>query len=252
MTFIVNMARLRVPLRGLMFGVLAAGVFLAAGCSDDQPECKTAPEGQFAMSVTVSDDPIAFTGAMTFPCSVEVAESRFTDPPTLYYQLRRTDDRRVVRVEVTDNGFALPFDVGSLYTVTLERRIYPGTVVVTYGIVIRDDAGLLHLAASDLSPNETVFTEGFADLDLQVFVQDPDCKPRVENTIDFRDITNRRLEFVLDGGTTNEARTRLFHTQSGRLGPWVVRVHKADRVVAKNAARIQNQVSFFLARGPVL
>ena len=148
-------------------------------------------------------------------------------------------------------GFTLPVEEGETYTLYIERTQQLNPAASAFSI--SDEQGLRYLGVNDWRPEAGVFTGGFPDLfangevsPLRVAFLDAGCTPRVENTECYRSITNYRLDFFV--GT--EPGLGLKNRESGQVGNWIFRAHKAEQVIAKACGVLNaNGMSFSVERG---
>ena len=220
--------------------VLAAGF---AGCADDEPaECKRTETGTFIIDTdpNIQEQTYAFTARVT-------AAQFFSSPPPLWDYRLRTDEGEAIQIQVKDPAFGFPVEVDSTYDFVIERHL-AGNIVPSNGVKIFDRDGLRYMAVYDWLPNDSIFSDGYGDLDgdgeLQVFFQQAGCSPREENSARFKELTNYRLEFLIG----NDLRTLLWHGEQAHLGRWIIDVEKAILIQVKSTEYAQNQISFFVQR----
>lgn len=239
-----------------ILGVLA--VVVVAGCSSESEECLREFEGNlfFAFDPALPSPPDSLMNIiMDIPDALLTEISTFPNsvPPIILYRFSTPVYPRL-DLRLDDLGNDLPLEVDSTYTLTVDmtQRLTPPAM----GLKIFDSQGLLYLGVQDFRPSgdalAQVFEDGYGTLndsgELLVFFGDIGCAPRVENTACFRDITNFRLDFLLDRGGS----LGLWNGDEGTLAGWIFHVHKSSQVVAKEGCSIalleQNAISFFVQR----
>lgn len=228
-------------LRACLLAIVSA--VLVAGCGGDDEHCLRTDQGAFTFSV----DPQLADGVRTFTAVLESEDFLAFDPPLVRYTFRGAGGGGQTVLDLPDNEIRLGLVPGRTYTVEIQSRDLDGTVIRGYALAASDSAGLAFFAVSDYRPYPDefalVFQDGFPLEGLEVRFEGAGCDPRVEDTLEYRSITNRRLAFEL-GGTT----IRLHQKEAGILGPWTVRVFRAQELVVKNALLNDTQVSFSFTR----
>lgn len=220
-----------------------AGV-LAAGCGEDRPECTASDLGVLRFEVS----PQLLDGVRTFTGTLNSVQEFITDPPIVRYQFTPTAGGTVT-IDLRDIGYRIPVTEGQTYTVQVQNFSLPGTVLRGYGLTVSDGDGLVALLVTDYEPypgeDSLVFADGYPLTGLQVLFEDGGCDPRVENTIDYLDVVNRRLGFLVGDDTV-----RLYQRETGTVGDWTARVFRAERIRPKNPLKIDTQISFAIERSP--
>lgn len=220
-------------------GRFALGMgFLAlafVGCSGQDPECEREDRGALEF-ILPEGESLDFTGTL------KSIDELISDPPVVRYAFT-VEGGSDITFNTNAIGYLLPLEVGTEYTVSLSQGEVLSNLLNSYAMVFTDESGVAVLAVADWRPQYSLFTEGYPVDGLTVAIVEPDCVPRVENTREYRDITNRQLSFALDGATT-----LLYHGDQGRLGDWTVDVLRAHKVVAKANIFVQDQYSFVISR----
>jgi len=244
---------------GLVAAVAVAG---AMGCNDQPEECTAPAEGDFTYLV---DPQLSWPDSLT-NIDRTIADATLTDiqdfsgavDPRILYRFQATGYPRL-DVFLGYVGSTLPIEIGETYTLRFEhtQQLSPPAMALT----ISDAQGIRFLGVNDWRPNtDTVLpkrfhvfatADNYGDLNgdgpLRVYFSSASCDPRVSNTDCYLEITNVRLDFTLGG-----MQVKLHNGEEGRLGSWIVHVHKAEKVVGKAACRDallnQNGVSFYVER----
>lgn len=225
-----------------------AVVSLALGACDEEPsECKDEDQGAFHFVIT----PDLIDAVRTFTGTLDDVSEFISEPPLTRYTFTNQATGGPVTLDVRDFGYDLPLEEGLVYTVTAQTFDVDGTVIRGYGLTLSDGDGLLAFVVSDYEPqperDAVIYEDGYPIEGLRVFTESGDCDPRVEDTVNYESVTNQRLQFVLSGASIS-----LYHRESGTLGPWRVRVFRAQREVLKNPLLLGPQISFAVERLPIV
>jgi len=218
---------------------LAVLVAAVAGCSDSPEQCTHSDLGYFVLRAPAHEGNYLMTvsGVLT-----SVDKLPATNPPLVQY-LIASDSGGEVRVAMDDLGYLFPVQVDSTYTLQFEDFNFPGGSTHGYSIVIWNASGeFVALLATDYEPQYLVFRgsqtvkdlppgPGYPIDGLQVFFSDEGCTPRVLNTKEYRDITNRVLEFKIGA-----SQVRLFHGERGSVGAYEAEVFRAQAMIIKEPA----------------
>ena len=240
----------------IILGVMALAV--AAGCSSESEECLREFEGNLFFTF---DPQLPSPSDSLMNIKLDIPDALLTDispfpnnvPPVIFYRFSTPTYPRL-DLRLDDLGSDLPLEVDSTYTLTVDltQRLTPAAM----GLKIFDRQGLLYLGVQDFRPSgdplASIFEDGYGNLndsgELQVFFGDTGCAPRVENTACFLEITNYRLDFLLDGGRS----LGLYNGDEGTMAGWIFHVHKSSKVIGKQGCPLslleQNAVSFFVQR----
>jgi len=227
--------------------VLAAAV---AGCSDSPEQCTRPDLGYFTFTFPAPEGDI-FTTVTGVLSAVDKLPA--VDPPQVAYTIRKADGGDAV-LAINDLGYLLPVQVDSSYTIQLEDYDYPGTLLRGYSIVVWKQTGeFVAMVVSDWLPQTMVlrgsdpsddnFDPGpdYPIQDLEIFFADEGCSPRVLDTREVRDITNRTLEFKI-----GSSKVRLFHGERGTVGQYEAEVFRAHHITAKVVQAVTPQISYVL------
>ncbi len=241
----------------LLVLVLGLGSNLALlGCGDDVDEvCLREADGNLILSTdrlilsapdSLSNVKMTLNGALL----TDILDFTSGIPRRIVYRFA-VPGRPNFDVILDFIGFTLPVEEGETYTLYIERTQQLNPAASAFSI--SDDQGLRYLGVNDWRPEAGVFERGFPSLladgeesQLRVAFLDPGCSPRMENTDCFRSITNYRLDFFVG----NEPGLGLKNGESGRVGNWIFRAHKAELVIAKACGLLDaNGMSFSVERG---
>jgi hypothetical protein len=238
----------RAALTPIFVLILAAGL---TACSEDDPACVEEDLGAIEFTVV----PDMEVGTFSFTGVLESIDPLFTAPPVVRYRFRRSDDQTAVEVSIPDFGYRMALSEGVEYVVDLHKGTVIEKLLFSWGATFRDAGGTAVLIATDWLPGYSVFVsdegdayplvDGSGTSFVRVTFEDPGCKPRIANTSDLRDITNRALGFAHQGNVA-----QLFHAETGSLGDLEVEVFRSQRVVVKTQAVAMNQISFAISRKP--
>lgn len=253
--------------RMIRFGGATAAVAIvlaaAVGCNSQPDYCTTPSEGDFSFLIdpplTAADSLSNIDQTIGDATLVEIQDYSTAVNPQILYRFQALGHPRL-DVILSYLGSTLPVEVGQTYTLHIEHT--QGLNPAAMALTVSDDQGIRFLGVNDWRPNTDtslprrfhVFTGGdnYGDLNgdglLRVYFSSASCDPRVSNTDCYFEISNVRLDFTLGSN-----QVKLHNGEEGKLGSWIVHVHKAEVVVAKTSCRDalldQNGVSFYVERG---
>ena len=211
-------------LRIIIWALTAVAVLAIPGCEDGQPaSCLDTPQGIIRFNFTRAGSAEEILGLTEITPTVESIERQSSGLTRYVLKAGPT-----YWLDLQDLGFDLPLTVGETYTVQIQHEV--DQFLQTYGVLFSDDTGVRVVIESDWFTDSNnsdfnyIFKDGYGDTGIQVRFTDPGCDPRQVNSAGYAELFTWTLNFTM--GT--QGRT-LFHREQATLGPYTVRVLKAQR-----------------------